>query len=448
LSLSPGERVDRYVIRRKLAEGGMAEVFLASHRGPEGFEKDVVLKCVRSALASDPSFVKMFVAEARIASKLNHANIVHIFDFDRYGTTYYLAMEYVPGGSLAELQSRARARQVAIPPLLAAQVALEVVRGLGYAHRLTDQGQPLHLVHRDVTPHNVLLSFDGAVKLGDFGIAKATSQATTAGMLKGKFAYMSPEQARGEPVDARTDLYALGITLWETLTLTRLFDGESDVAVLRAVQEQPIGSPVRLNPRVDPDLEGVVMRALERSPAARFQSAQELERALHGYVARRASSLEDTDVGALVRVLFADELRAALPAAERERAALSTLATPPPEGASEDSVLDRTRTSGKRTSTGLVVPDGAQTPTATTTWSPWQLVQIGSGGVVIVIGVVAIVAALYGAGYLFVTRMLPRRAHSSADAGADAGGSAAASSLPASPTASGDAPDARPGPRR
>jgi serine/threonine protein kinase len=309
VSLAPGTPVGRYVVRRKIAEGGMAEIFLAASRGPEGFEKEVVIKRVRSALASDPSFVQMFIAEARVASKLNHPNIVHIFDFDQHGDSYYLAMEYVRGKSLAEIQRRTRELGVHVRPVLAAQIALEVARGLSYAHRMTDHGRPLNLVHRDVTPHNVLISFDGSVKLTDFGIAKAGNRASTVGMLKGKFAYMSPEQARADLVDARTDIFALGITLWELLTQGRLFDGDSDVAVLRAVQERPIEPPSHLNPEVDAGLSAIVLRALERSAAARYQTAHEFERALQQYVIHHTGSPEDSDVGLFLRSLFPEELR-------------------------------------------------------------------------------------------------------------------------------------------
>jgi eukaryotic-like serine/threonine-protein kinase len=288
----------------------MAEIFLAQSHGPEGFEKQVVIKRIRSALADDPSFVQMFIAEARVASKLNHANVVHIFDFDRHEDSYYLAMEYVRGKSLAELHRRARTLQHPFPPVLAAQICLEVARGLAYAHRLTEHGQPLGLVHRDVTPHNVLVSYEGAVKLTDFGIAKASNRASTAGMLKGKFAYMAPEQARGEAVDSRTDLFALGITLWELLTGARLFDGDSDVAVLRAVQDRQILSPSAVNRTVDPALAEVVMTVLQRDPARRFQTATELERRLLTYVIGAPRAPEDTDVGLFIRSLFPDEAAA------------------------------------------------------------------------------------------------------------------------------------------
>ena len=288
----------------------MAEIFLAQSHGPEGFEKQVVIKRIRSALADDPSFVQMFIAEARVASKLNHANVVHIFDFDRHEDSYYLAMEYVRGKSLAELHRRARLLGRPFPPVLAAQICLEVARGLAYAHRLTEHGQPLGLVHRDVTPHNVLISYEGAVKLTDFGIAKASNRASTAGMLKGKFAYMAPEQARGEAVDARTDLFALGITLWELLTGNRLFDGDSDVAVLRAVQERQIQSPSSLNRLVDPALAEVVLTSLQRDATRRFQTAGDFERRLLTYVIGAPRAPEDTDVGQFIRSLFPDEAAA------------------------------------------------------------------------------------------------------------------------------------------
>lgn len=317
--LAPGTEVGRYVIKRKLAEGGMAEIFLASAVGPEGFSKDVVIKVVRSFLAKDSQFVQMFIAEARLVSRLNHANVVQIFDFGKDGESFYLAMEYVRGASLWDLRKRCRDQGVPFPPTLAAEIGAQVARGLQYAHALTENGQRIGVVHRDVTPHNVLLSFDGAVKLTDFGIAKATTTQTAPGMLKGKFAYMAPEQARGEKVDARTDLFALGIVLWELLTGGRLFAGDSDLAVLRAVQESLIAPPSRLNPDVPVELSDVVMKALSRAPEERFQSGFEMEKALANYVLRNAKSVDDSSVAMFLQQLFREEFEAPndhVPAAE------------------------------------------------------------------------------------------------------------------------------------
>ena len=309
--LGPGSVVGRYVIKRKLAEGGMAEIFLASAQGPEGFSKDVVIKVVKEFLTVDSQFVQMFIAEARLASRLNHANVVQIFDFGKHDDSHYLAMEYVRGASLWDLRRKAKDTGTIIAPTLAAQIISQVARGLQYAHTLTDGGRPLGVVHRDVTPHNVLLSYDGAVKLTDFGIAKATTTHTVPGMLKGKFAYMSPEQSRGEKVDARTDIFALGVVAWELLTGGRLFDGDTDLGMLRAVQESLIPPPARLNPHVAPELSDIVMKALARPLPERFQTAFEFEKALANWVLKNAQSVDDTDVGAFLRLLFKEEFERA-----------------------------------------------------------------------------------------------------------------------------------------
>jgi serine/threonine protein kinase len=335
VTLPAGAQIGKYIVRGKLAEGGMAEIYLATSQGAEGFEKEVVIKRVRSFLASDPGFVDMFIAEARLASRLNHANVVQIFDFAKHEDTYYLAMEYVRGCALSALLRKCRELCEPVPPVLVAHIGAEVARGLHYAHRLKVNGEPLFLVHRDVTPQNVLISFDGAVKLTDFGIAKAGNKLTSPGMLKGKFAYMSPEQSRGEAVDARTDVFALGIILWEMLSGgARLFDGDSELAVLREVQQHTIQPPTQTNP-IPPELVAVVMKALERDLDARYQTAGELERALVQCVLNHALSPDDTDVANFVRRVYIGGVPSAmaLPAVPERKQKLAN--TPKPADASE-----------------------------------------------------------------------------------------------------------------
>ncbi|MDP1916697.1 MAG: protein kinase [Myxococcales bacterium] len=319
--LAPGTAIGRYVVRRRLAEGGMAEVYLAQATGPEGFSKDVVIKVVRSFLASDQQFVDMFINEARLSSRLNHANVVQIFDFGKHEQSYFIAMEYVRGTSLFDLRKRCRDRGIPFPPTLVAEIGAQVARGLQYAHSLSDKGKLLGIVHRDVTPHNVLLSFDGAVKLTDFGIAKASTTHTAPGVLKGKFAYMAPEQARGEMVDSRTDIFALAVVLWEMLTGGRLFDGDSEMAVLRAVQESLIAPPSRLNPDVPSELSDIILKALSRPPHERHATAFEFEKALATFVLRAAKSVEDTSVSLFLQQVYRDELDA-------EERPMTPIATP------------------------------------------------------------------------------------------------------------------------
>ncbi|MBL9037462.1 MAG: serine/threonine protein kinase [Archangium sp.] len=390
--LSPGASLGRYVVKRKLAEGGMAEVYLAQAMGPEGFAKDVVIKVVRSFLASEQQFIDMFIAEARLSSRLNHANIVQIFDFGKIDDSYYLAMEYVRGASLWDVQRRCKQHGIPFPPTIAAEIGANIARGLQYAHGVNERGKPLGIVHRDVTPHNVLISFEGAVKLTDFGIAKASTSQTAPGMLKGKFAYMSPEQARGESVDARTDIFALGVVLWELLTGGRLFEADSDVGVLRAVQELSIAPPSRLNGDVAPALSDIVVKALARPANERYQTAFELERALTGYVLANARAVEDSSPALFVQQLFREEYEVAeaansaanpvpLQLPEDDVATADTLtsdghatevvtqakATPNARGVMDDTTADRPKTAhmpGVTPSQRLKVASGGTRPSA------------------------------------------------------------------------------------
>jgi len=271
----------KYQLLELLARGGMAEVFKAKSHGVEGFEKVLVIKRILPELSENPQFVEMFINEAKIAVTLSHANIVQVFDLGRADERYFIAMEYVAGYDLATALVRGRKLGRPLPQELAVYVVSELAKGLDYAHRRRDaQQRPLHIVHRDVSPQNVLVSFEGEVKLTDFGIAKAAlavEEKTEAGSLKGKYAYMSPEQARGEDVDAQTDIYALGVVLYELLSgKNPFYDPKSTYETLRRVREVEF---VPLDERVDdlPDeLASIAARAMQAAPSARHSNAGEL----------------------------------------------------------------------------------------------------------------------------------------------------------------------------
>jgi serine/threonine-protein kinase len=273
----------RYRLLELVASGGMAEVWRAEAPGAEGFVKEVALKLIRGDHDARGDFVRMFVQEARLASRLNHANIVQVFDFDQVDGRYYIAMELVRGRTLREVADRCREMGLRLGLARAVHVCAEVARALAYAHRFAEGGAPVGLVHRDVSPQNVLLSYEGEVKLTDFGIARAlgTSEVTAPGIIKGKLAYMAPEQARGEDVDGRADVFAAGVMLWELCTGRRLFARDSDAATLGAlIAPQPISPPSAWNESVPPDLDAIVLAALERDLARRTASAEELAASL------------------------------------------------------------------------------------------------------------------------------------------------------------------------
>ena len=288
----------RYRLIEPIATGGMAEVWRAEAPGPEGFVKEVALKVVRGDHGADGELVRMFIREARLASRLTHANVVQVFDFDQADGRHYLAMELVRGRTLREVLDRARARGLRLGLGRAVEVGLAVARALSYAHRLEEGGRPLGLVHRDVSPQNVLVSFEGEVKLADFGIARALgAEETVPGTLKGKLAYMAPEQARGEPVDARADLFALGAVLWELCAGRRLFAREGDAATLGALLSgEPVSPPSSWNEAVPPELDALVLSALARDPALRTPTAEALATGLAQVRTRLAADGADLDL--------------------------------------------------------------------------------------------------------------------------------------------------------
>jgi serine/threonine protein kinase len=273
----------KYYLLDRVNTGGMAEVYRAKAFGVEGFERIVAVKRILPTIAVDTDFIKMFIDEAKLAVQLNHANIAQIFDLGRVDGNYYIALEYVHGKDLRAVFDRLVAQGRALPAELACYVLMKICEGLDYAHRKRDaSGLALELVHRDVSPQNMLISFDGEVKLIDFGIAKAANQSvqTRTGILKGKFGYLSPEQVRGEPVDQRSDIFGLGIVLHELLTGQRLFAGDSDLSTIEKVRTAEVRSPRELNPALPEALEQVVLKALARDKDQRFQSALELHDAL------------------------------------------------------------------------------------------------------------------------------------------------------------------------
>jgi predicted ATPase/serine/threonine protein kinase/Tfp pilus assembly protein PilF len=280
------EAFGRYTLVKRLGAGGMGEVFLARPDGqPDAL---VVLKRILPHLTENPRFLRLFLDETRIASRLVHPNIAQIHELGEVEGTWFVAMEHVDGKDLRELLKRAREQGHHVPLEVAVAIAIEVARGLSHAHAATDaQGRLLHIVHRDVSPHNVLVGRDGAVKLIDFGVAKAANKSvhTGTGILKGKFPYMAPEQAHAKPVDARTDVFALGIVLWEMLCARYLFRGKTDAATLKLVRETQVPVPSSLRDDVPENLDRVVLKALRKEPRDRYQWAEAFREALAGVLA-------------------------------------------------------------------------------------------------------------------------------------------------------------------
>jgi len=268
----------RYHVVSKIADGGMAQIFLAVQKGEQGFQKPVVLKRILPALAEDPMFVRMLVDEAHIASTLNHSNLVQVLDLGKAGDQYFLALEFVDGWSLEQVRRRAQAAKLKLPIPLALSIVAALCRGLAYVHTRERSGKPLGIVHRDVTPQNVLISQEGEVKLADFGIAKAVgkSERSATGVIKGKVAYMSPEQALARPLDARSDLFSVGTLLYLLTTGQKPFDGATDMDVIMQVRRARPEKPSKLVRDLSPDVERLINRALRADPAKRWQSAEQM----------------------------------------------------------------------------------------------------------------------------------------------------------------------------
>ncbi|MDP8998641.1 MAG: serine/threonine protein kinase, partial [Myxococcota bacterium] len=309
----PFRTLGRYRLIAELARGGMGVVYLALMRGPGAFSKLLVLKELKAELLGDPAVLAMFVDEARLAACLNHPNVVHTLDAGTDGDRHYIAMEYLDGQSLHRVISRARKNGRPVPLAWQCAVLCSALEGLSYAHTAFDyDGKPLGIVHRDMTPHNVFVRYDGQVKVLDFGIAKAfgSSIDTRNGILKGKVAYMAPEQAAGAPVDARADIFAVGVVLWEAATGGRFWSGmDSDMQILQALSNGSLPAEhAKALAHVSPRLREVILKATAADPAQRYASAAKLLGELRTALPDiGGASLGPKDIGGLVVDLFAED---------------------------------------------------------------------------------------------------------------------------------------------
>ena len=301
--LAPGEKVGGYEIVAPLRAGGMATLYLARRAGAAGFERFVALKVVHSHLVADPTFARMFVAEAKLCARIQHPRVVHVEELGEHRGMHFLAMEYVHGVPLSTVLGALAPREAHMPIPIAVSIAVAIAEGLHAAHETRgDDGAPLGVVHRDVSPQNVLVSEDGHVLLIDFGIAKVGGIETTTGSLKGKLAYMSPEQSLGQRVDRRTDVFALAVVLWEMLTVERLFGGANEAVVLDRVRSAEVEPPSVHRAEISPALDRAIMEALARDPEQRTPTAQALRSALLA-ACPEAAPLDASEIAAFVREL-------------------------------------------------------------------------------------------------------------------------------------------------
>lgn len=303
----------KYLLLERVGTGGMAEVYKAKVAGTPGLGSPVAIKRILATFASDPEFVRRFVEEARVAQRLEHPNIVPIFELGRVGQSLFLAMEYVYGKDLRAVFERTRQRGEPVPLPLACHVLMKACEGLHHAHETRDaEGRPLGLVHRDVSPQNILASRAGEVKLIDFGIARAANRTGhgNEARMEGKFGYMSPEQVRGLPLDQRSDVFSAGIVLYELLTGERLFVGTTEFSTLEKVRNVDIQPPSEVAPRVPAELSAIVMRALARNPADRYPTAMDLHDALQGFLYSSGTFFGSRDLSTWLRGVFSRDFEA------------------------------------------------------------------------------------------------------------------------------------------
>lgn len=306
------ERFGNYILLEKLASGGMAEIYLSKKLAAEGVQKFVAVKRILSQHSASEDFIRMFKDEAKIAVNLSHSNVVSIYDFGVENNQLYLVMDYLEGKNLRQILNRLKQvnKRFAISHIV--YVTKMIAAGLDHAHRLIDAttGQPLNIIHRDMSPQNVMVSFEGEVKIIDFGIAKSTTQeeSTRVGTLKGKFGYMSPEQVDGMEVDARTDIFAMGIMIWEMLSEQRLFLTNNEMTTLRKIRDCKIPSLREIDPNIPVELEKIVNKGLARNKTQRYQTAAEMQKDLQSFLNRYNPDFSSQDFSEFIKEMYSEEI--------------------------------------------------------------------------------------------------------------------------------------------
>ena len=303
------DRIGPYLLHQKVARGGMAELFLADYVRRDGFKRKVAIKRILPHLAGNPNFIKMFTREARVAALLQHPNIVQIFDYGKIENAYFIAMEYIDGKDLGEILT---ALKQGLPIDKAVFIISQICKGLDYSHTKRDEntGEPFHIVHRDISPQNLLISYQGEVKISDFGISKARSEPslTQAGVIKGKMAYLSPEQALGEPIDHRADVYALGLVFHETLTGKRVYRFSSDIEAIRTIPKMDIEPVKNSVPDVPEELNRIIMKCLEKQKELRYQSTSALYADLAAFKKEFKITFDASDLADYMKKIFKENV--------------------------------------------------------------------------------------------------------------------------------------------
>lgn len=299
-----------YYILEKIAQGGMAEIFKGLTYDFSGLKKFVVIKRILPHISANQDFVRMLINEAKIAVTLNHGNIAQTFDLGKVAEDYFIVMEFVEGPTLSHIYKRSTKLEKQVPISIATYITSEICNGLDYMHRRTDEnGNPLQIIHRDISPQNIIISSSGNVKIVDFGVAKAAFKLSEKekGILKGKFAYMSPEQTRGDHLNFRSDIFSTGVVLWELLTGRRLFKRKSNAETLKAVKALTIYPPSAYRKEVSPDLDEIVLCALERNPENRFQSAADISLKLTKFLLKHDQDFKPVQVNDYLKEIFPEE---------------------------------------------------------------------------------------------------------------------------------------------